>query len=91
MVTKHLAALGSNESLSLKQINQIILAVLMALVKASRTYELRALDIRFRVYKTNGVVFILASLPKKRTPGLPSKELFFSAQTFVCCGMPEVL
>ena len=67
----------------------------MALVKASRTSELRALDTRFRVYRPNGVVFKLASLTKKRTPGLPPKELFFGAfpneKRCVCGGMPEVL
>ena len=65
-------------SLSLKQLSQK-LVVLMALVKASRTSELRALDVRFRVYRPNGVVFKLASLTKKRTPGLSPKELFFGA------------
>ena len=34
---------------------------------------------RFQVYKPNGVVLKLASLTKKRTPGLPPKELFFGA------------
>ena len=77
-MTKHMAAMGSNESLSLKQISQK-LAVLMALMKVSRTSELRALDILFRVYRPNGVVFILASLTKKRTPGLPPKELLYGA------------
>ena len=78
MVTRHIAAMGSNEGLSLKQLSQK-LVVLMALVEASRTSELRALDIRYRTYKQNGVVFKLASLTKKRTPGLPPKELFFGA------------
>ena len=76
VVTKHLTAMGSNESLTLKQFSQK-LVVLMALAEASRTSELRALYIRFRTYKPNGVVFKLASLTKKRTPGLPPKELFF--------------
>ena len=78
VVTKHLAAMGANESFSLKQLSQK-LVVLMALVKASRTSELRALDTQFRVYRPNGVVFKLASLTKKRTPGLPPKELVFGA------------
>ena len=51
----------------------------MALIDASRTSELQALDIRFRTYKPNGVSFKLASLTKKRTPGLPPKELLFGA------------
>ena len=46
----------------------------MALVQASKTSELEALDTRFRVYKPDSV----AALTKKRTPGLPSKELFFA-------------
>ena len=82
LASKHLAAMGSNVSLSLKQISQK-LAVLMALVKVSKTSELRALDIRFRVYRPNGVVFKLASLTKKRMPGLPSKELFFWVHSIV--------
>ena len=77
-MTRHIAQLGSNESLSLKQLSQK-LVVLMALVEASRTSELKALDMWFRVYKPNGVMFKLASLTKKRTPGLPPKELFFGA------------
>ncbi len=51
----------------------------MALIEASMTSELKALDIRFRTYKPNGVTFRLVSLTKKRTPGLPLKELFFGA------------
>ena len=77
VVTKHLAAMGANASLSLKQLSQK-LVVLMALVKASRTSELRALDTRFRVYRPNRVVFKLASLTKKRMPGVPPKELFLN-------------
>ena len=78
VVTKHIVKMGSNEDLSLKQLSQK-LAVLMALVEASRTSELRALDLRFRVYKPDGVQFRLASLTKKRTPGAPPKVLFFGA------------
>ena len=78
VVTKHIAAMGGNESLSLKQLSQK-LVVLMALVAASRTSELKALDIRFRTYKPDGVLFRLASLTKKRSPGLPPRKLFFGA------------
>ena len=48
----------------------------MALVKASKTSELRALDIRFRVYRLNGVVFKLTSFTRKRTPGLSPRSSF---------------
>ena len=78
VVTKHIASLGNNEDLSLKYLSRK-LVMLMALIQASRTSELLALDLRFRRYKDNGISFKLASLTKKRTPGLPPKELFFGA------------
>ena len=78
MVTKYLTSLGRNEDLPLKRLSQK-LALLMALVEACRTLELKALDLRFKVLKPEGVSFKLASLTKKRTPGLPPKELFFGA------------
>ena len=43
IVTKHILSMGNNEDLSLKQLSQK-LVVLMALVQASRTSELKALD-----------------------------------------------
>ena len=78
VVTKNMAAMDSNESLTLKQLSKK-LVVLMALVEASRTSELKALDIWLQTYQPNGVVFKLASLTKKKAPGLPPKELFFGA------------
>ena len=78
MVTKYLTSLGRNEDLPLKRLSQK-LALLMALVEACRTSELKALDLRFKVLKPEGISFKLASLTKKRTPGLPPKELFFGA------------
>ena len=79
-VTKHIVKMGSNEDLSRKQLSQK-LAVLMALMEASRTSEFRALDLRFRIYKPDGVQFRLASLTKKRTPGAPPKVLFFERRS----------
>ena len=86
VVTRYLESLGENGKLSLKQLSQK-LVLLMALVEASRTSELQALDLRFKVQKPEGVTFRLASLTKKRTPGLPPKELFFGAfpeNKFLC-------
>lgn len=64
----------------------------MALVEASRTSELRA---RFRTYKTEGVVFRLGSLTKKRTPGLSPKGALFWCilwwQMIVCAGIPKAI
>ena len=65
-------------ALSLKQLSQK-LAILMVLVEASRISELGALDIRYRVYKPEGVLFRLANLTKKRKVGAPPKEVFFGA------------
>ena len=51
----------------------------MALVVASRVSELQALDLRFRVYKPNGVLFCLVHLTKTQKVGSPPKERFFGA------------
>ena len=51
----------------------------MALVDASCTSELAALDIRYGRFKPEGVYFMLAFLTKKRIPGKPPKEVFFGA------------
>ena len=77
-VLDHLTSLGENSQLSLKQLSQK-LVVLMALVQASRSSELQALDVRFRIYRPDGVVFTPPSLTKKRNVGSPAKELFFGA------------
>ena len=76
MVTEFIISLGTNEQLSIKHLSQK-LALLMVLVEASRTSELQALDLRFWVYKPEGILFKLPSLTKKRSPGLPPKQLFF--------------
>ena len=56
MVTQYIAEMGENANLTLKKLSQK-LALLMALVVASWTSELQALDLRFRVYRPNGVLF----------------------------------
>ena len=48
-----------------------------ALVEASRTSELAALDLRFRVFSPDGVTFRLPTLTKKRKAGAPPHEIFF--------------
>ena len=77
-VTAHLKSWGPNGSLSLKNLS-LKLAMLMALVEASRSSELAALDLRYRTFKPEGVVFKLPTLTKKRNPGAPPRELFFGA------------
>ena len=62
-------------ALSLKQLSQK-LVMLMVLVEASRTSELGALDIRYRVYKPEAVLFRLANLTKKEESWSPLNEFF---------------
>ena len=51
----------------------------MALVGANRTSELQALDLQFRYFFPDGVVFKLTSLTKKRKTGASLKECFFAS------------
>ena len=78
VVVQYIKKLGSNRDLSLKSLSRK-LAMLMVLVNANRSSELGALDVQFRVFRPEGVVFKLPSLTKKRSPGTSPKELFFGA------------
>ena len=74
-VIRYLASLEGDNVLFLKTLSQKT-ALLMSLVEASRTSELQTLDLRFRVFKPEGVIFRLPSLTKKRVTGAPPKEYF---------------
>ena len=78
MVTTYIEKLGENANLPLRKLTQK-LALLMALAAASRTSELQALDLRFRVYRPNGVLFRLVGTTKTQQVGSPPKERFFGA------------
>ena len=78
MVIRHLQSLGNNSKLTLKVLGQK-LALLMALVEASRSSELHALDVRYRVFKPEDVLFSLPTFTKKKVCGAPPKQLFFAA------------
>ena len=69
-VLNHLTSLGENSQLSLKQLSQK-LVVLMALVQASRSSELQALDVRFRIYRPDGVVLYTTFFDKEEESGFP--------------------
>ena len=56
LVVQYIASMGDNSDLPLKRLSQK-LAFLMALVVASRTSELQALDLRYRAYRPNEVLF----------------------------------
>ena len=77
-VVGHLRSLGQNESLSLKQLTMKLVLV-MALVQACRASELAALDLKYRVYRPEGVAFSLGTLTKKRKAGSPPNQMFFGA------------
>lgn len=78
IVVSYVEKLGENANLPLRKLSQK-LALLMALVVASRTSELQALDLRFRVYRPNGVLFRLVGITKTQQTGSPPKEQFFGA------------
>jgi len=66
MVIKFLQTLGDNKTSSFKLLSQK-LALLMALVEASRVSKLQAVDLRFQLYPPEGVAFTIPTLGKKRT------------------------
>ena len=78
IVVEYFKSMGQNNALPLKQLSQK-LALLMTLVEASRVSELQALDLRYRFYRPEGVVFQLPTLGKKRVAGAPPKEVMFGA------------
>ena len=75
LVVQHI---GENSDLTLKRLSRK-LAFLMALVVASRTSEPQALDLRFRAYRPNGVLFQLREVTKTQKTGSPPKERFFGS------------
>ena len=78
MVIQYTAGVGENANLPLRKLSQK-LALLMALSVASRTSERQALDLRFRFYRPDGVLFHLAGITKTQRAGLPPKEHFLDA------------
>ena len=61
---RHFRALGDNDCLSLRALSRK-LELLMALMDASRTSGLQALNLCFRRFRPEGVYFTLAVLTKK--------------------------
>ena len=68
-------SLGPSEHLSLKNLS-LKLVVLMALTSANRSSDLHALDLKFRRYTPEGVIFVLPTLTKTRRSGC-LKEYFY--------------
>ena len=76
VVISYLRSMGPTEQLSLKDAS-LKLVTLMALSSANRSSDLHALDLEFRHFTPEGVVFVLPTLTKTRRSG-PQKELFYS-------------
>ena len=77
-VIMHLQSLGDKSKFTRKVLGQK-LALLMALVEASRSSEPHAVDVHYRVFKPEGVLFSLPTLTKKRACGAPPSQLFLAA------------
>ena len=75
VVLPHLRTYSPKEDLSLKEVTK--LAVLRALVCATRADTLCQLDFQFRVFKHDGVCFTIPQLTKTSDPKKPSLNLFF--------------
>jgi len=72
-VVQHLKGLGDNADLSLKTLSGKLI-LLMALTLASRTLELQALDLCFRYFRPEDILFKLVSLTKKHKVGSSPKS-----------------
>ena len=70
-MVRFLQGLGDNEALPLKLLSQK-LVVLMALVEASRVSELHALNLRYWVYRPEGVIAYAGQEKDGRSPSQAS-------------------
>ena len=75
---KYSISLSSAPHLSLKKL-ALKLVMSMAIIKASRTDLLHKLDLRYRVYRKNGVLFRVPQKTKNGKPGRPPTEVYFPA------------
>ena len=66
------------KSLSLKKLS-FKLAMLGALITASRSSSLAKLDLKFRFFVSNGVYFKIADLTKCSRPERPGQKIFFAS------------
>ena len=74
----YIKSLGSNESMSLKQLSEKLL-LLLALTSAERGSELAAHDLRFKKYYPDGVEFKLPELTKSVRVGKNLKVSFHAS------------
>ena len=87
VVLSYLSSLPDNENLSFQILTHKV-AMLMALSNADRCSDLAAVDLNFRSYRGEGVVFTIPGLTKSRRSG-PSLQAFYpsfqATRNFVQC------
>ena len=79
-VLDYIRSQGSSDSLPLRDLTWK-LAMLLALTRPSRSADLVKLDLRFRRFTPEGVVFQEAGLAKQSRSGKPRAKFFFPAFT----------
>ena len=84
VVINYLQSLGPSELLSLKDLS-LKLVVLMALTSANRSSDLHALDLKFRRYTPEGVIFTLPTLTKTRRSGPPKESFYCKFKEEILC------
>ena len=75
---KYLITLSPAPLLSLKKFT-LKLVIIMAIIKVSRADLLYKLDLQYRVYKKDGVLFRVPQITKTGKPFKPPIEVFFPA------------
>jgi len=85
VVLAYLSSLPDNENLSFQMLTHKV-AMLMALSNADRCSDLAALDLNFRSYRTDGVLFTIPGLTKTRRSGPPLQAFYpsFSDNSKLC-------
>ena len=78
VVLKYLISLSPAPLLSPKKLT-LKLVMIMAIIKASRADLLHKLDLQYRVYKKDGVLFRVPQMTKTGKPCKPLIEVFFPA------------
>ena len=76
VVIRHLKQLGTNDSLSLRDLT-IKSVTLLALARPSRSMDLSRLDIKSRTFTAEGVVFKPQHLSKQSRPSKPLSDFFY--------------
>ena len=78
VVLKYLISLSPAPFLSLKKLT-LKLVMIIAIIKAFRADLLHKLDLQYRVYKKDGVLFRVPQVTKTGKPSKPTIEVFFPA------------